>query len=166
MRNARTTDIAARVMQCQDRWGAEMVLIDDTGHWGHGVIDNLVTAGRAVVPLYYHGKAIDARYKNRRAEMWIEGAKAIRNGAGLPNLPDLVGEFTTPTYTFIGGQFMLEDKDQVKARLGRSPDLADAYMQTYAMPDMPSDLQERLGLGRGGRVGKAKLEADRPEWES
>ena len=48
MRNARTTDIAARVMVGMKRWGAELAIIDDTGHWGHGVIDNLAVAGRAV----------------------------------------------------------------------------------------------------------------------
>lgn len=39
----------------------------------------------------------------------------------LPKLPELVGELTVPTYTFVNGKFQLEDKDQVKQRLGRSP---------------------------------------------
>lgn len=140
MRNARTTEIAARVMSAQSRWGAELVLVDDTGHWGHGVIDNLVVAGIPVHPVVYSGKAIDPRFRNRRAEFWIKGAEAIKAGAALPNLPELVGELTEPTYTFLNGVFVLEEKDQIKERLGRSPDLADAYMQTYALPDLPANL--------------------------
>ena len=38
------------------------------------------------------------------------------------------------TYTFAKGssQLILEDKDQIKAKLGRSPDLADALTLTFA----------------------------------
>lgn len=144
MRNARTTDIAAKVMVGAKRWGAELVLVDDTGHWGHGVIDNLTVAGVPCIGINYAGKAIDPRFKNRRAEMWIKGAEAIRHGAALPPVPEMVGELTEPTYTFLNGVFQLEDKDQVKERLGRSPDLADAYMQTYALEDMPGQMIEAL----------------------
>ena len=144
LRNERTTNIAARVMVAKKRWGSELELIDDTGHWGHGVIDNLVTAGIPAIGVNYAGKAINPRYKNRRAEMWIRGAEAIRAGAALPNIPEMVGELTEPTYTFVNGVFVLEDKDQIKERLGRSPDLADAYFLTYALEDMPGEVIERL----------------------
>lgn len=122
MRGARTTDIAARVMQAKSKWGSEVELIDDTGHWGHGVIDNLIAAGFAPIGVQFHGPAIDSRYKNRRAEMWLKMAEWVRQRGALPNIPELVGELSTPTYTFVNGKFQLEDKDQVKQRLGRSPD--------------------------------------------
>ena len=147
MRNARTTDIAARVMVCKARWGSELELIDDTGHWGHGVIDNLVAAGIPAIGINYAGKAINPRYRNRRAEFWIKGSEAIRGGAALPPLPEMVGELITPTYTFVNGVFQLEEKDQIKERLGRSPDLADGYMQTYALEDMPGEVISRLQRG-------------------
>jgi len=144
MRNARTTDIAARILVALKRWEAEVVLLDDTGHWGHGVLDNLQVAGVPCLGINYAGKAINPRYKNRRAEMWLKGAEAIRNGAALPPLPELVGELTIPTYTFLNGVFQLEEKDQIKERLGRSPDLADAYMTTYALEDLPGDMMQKL----------------------
>lgn len=144
MRNVRTTDIAARVMRAIATWNAEVVLVDDTGHWGHGVIDNLITAGQPATPVVFSDKAIDPRYANRRAEMWLDMADAVKAGLKLPNIPELVAELTTPTYTFVKGQFLLEEKDQIKKRLGRSPDLADALALTYALPDMPSDVVRRL----------------------
>lgn len=144
MRNARTTEIAARIMVCKKRWGSELELVDDTGHWGHGVIDNLVAAGLGPIGVNYAGRAINPRYKNRRAEMWIKGCEAIRNGGALPPIPEMVAELTEPTYTFVGGVFQLEEKAQIKERLGRSPDLADAYMTTYALEDMPGEVIERL----------------------
>lgn len=155
LRNERTTNIAARVMVAKKRWGSELELVDDTGHWGHGVIDNLITAGIPAIGINYAGKALNPRYRNRRAEMWIKGAEAIRGGAALPNIPEMVGELTEPTYTFVNGTFLLEEKDQIKARLGRSPDLADAYFLTYALEDMPGDVIERLQ----GRA-TAKRDAD------
>lgn len=144
MRNARTTDIAARVLLAERRFGSEVTFVDDTGHWGHGVIDNLIAAGRPVIGLNYAGKAIDPRYKNRRVEFWLKGAEAIRAGAALPYIAEMIPELTEPTYTFVGGVFVLEDKDQIKLRIGKSPDLADAYMQTYALEEMPGEVIERV----------------------
>lgn len=138
MRGVQTTDIAARVAQAKAKWGSEMEFVDDTGHWGHGVIDNLLTAGFDPVGIMFHGAALDPRYKNKRAEMWFAMADWVKRGGALPNIPELVGELTTPTYTFNSGKLQLEDKDQVKKRLGRSPDLADALCLTFAMPDQPA----------------------------
>jgi len=152
MRNARTTDIAARVANAKIRWQSEMELVDDTGHWGHGVIDNLIAAGYGPVAVVFHEKAIDPRFKNRRAEMWMKMAEWVKGGGMLPRIPELIPELTIPTYTFNHGQFQLEEKDQIKLRLGRSPDLADALGLTFALPDMPSDLRATLKSGGGGKM--------------
>lgn len=34
----------------------------------------------------------------------------------------------------------MEEKDQIKKRLGFSPDLADALCLTFALPEMPANL--------------------------
>lgn len=144
LRGMRTDQIAAKAASGIIRWGAEVTLVDDTGHWGHGVIDNLRGGGFDCVAVNYAGKAIDPRYKNRRAEMWLLMAEWVKGGGSLPNLPEMVAELTTPTYTFVGGQFLLEEKDQIKKRLGRSPDLADGLATTFAIPDMPGAMMQRL----------------------
>jgi hypothetical protein len=103
-----------------------------------------VTAGVPAIGINYAGKALNPRYKNRRVEMWLKGADAIKGGAALPPIPEMVPELTEPTYTFVNGVFLLEEKDQIKARLGRSPDLADAYMTSYALEDMPGEVMQKL----------------------
>jgi len=160
MRGARTTEIAARVMAAKLKWHSELELIDDTGHWGHGVIDQLETTGIHPHPVVFHAPAIDPRFKNRRAEMWITMADAIKGGAALPMIGEMIPELTTVTYTFNNGVFQLEDKDMVKKRIGRSPDLADALALTYALPDLPSGLAARPGSGRPGAatIGHAATE--------
>ncbi len=149
MQGARTTDIAARVALAKQKWGSEVEFIDDTGHWGHGVIDNLVAAGHSPVGIQFHGQAIDPRYRNKRAEMWIGMAEWVKSGGALPPIAELVAELCTPTYTFLNGKFLLEDKDQIKERLGRSPDLADALALTFALPEMPAQI---AALARGNHA--------------
>jgi hypothetical protein len=50
----------------------------------------------------------------------------------------MVKELTTPKYYFQDGKFRLEEKDQLKKRLGFSPNKADALCLTFALPEMPS----------------------------
>jgi hypothetical protein len=154
MRGLPTTDIAARVYTAKARWRSEVEFIDDTGHWGHGVIDNLRATGvSSALPIIFHDRPINPRYKNRRAEMWIEMSEAVKREVALPfHIPELVAELTTPTYTFVNGVFMLEEKDQVKKRLGRSPDLADALALTWALPDLPGDVLQKLARSSTGRA--------------
>lgn len=138
MRGARTGDIAARVAAAKGRWGSELELVDGTGGYGAGVIDALLQAGHAPLEISSSGKAIDPRYMNKRAEMWFEMANWLRRGGQLPNLPDLAKELTAPTYFFQNGKFQLEPKEQIKKRLGFSPDIADALALTFAQPEMPA----------------------------
>jgi phage terminase large subunit len=140
LRNERTTDIAARVMLEKKAWQSEMEFVDDSGHWGHGVIDNLFAAGFSPTAVLFEGKATDPRYKNKRAEMWLEMAEWVKRGGALPNVPELVRELTAPTYTFVNGVFVLEPKDDIKERLGTSPDLADALCLTFFLPEMPASM--------------------------
>ena len=137
MRQVRTTDIAARVAMAKERWGSEMEFVDDSGHWGHGCIDNLYAAGHNPIAVLFEDKAIDPRFRNRRTEMWLQMAEWVKRGGSLPYIPELIRELTAPTYTFVKGVFQLEPKDLLKKRIGVSPDLADALGLTFAMPDMP-----------------------------
>lgn len=137
MRNARSNDIAARLLKMKSDFGSEMEMIDDTGGYGAGVIDFYLQAGHAAIPVCYSGKAIDPRYYNKRSEIWFEMAKWVKRGGALPDVPELVKELSAPTYTFFGGKLRLEEKDQIKKRLGFSPDFGDALANTFALPEMP-----------------------------
>lgn len=138
MRNARTPDIAARVAQAKARWGSEVEMVDGSGGYGAGVIDSLIQAGHSPLEVSFSGKAIDPRYLNKRAEMWFLMGEWIKRGGAIPNDPELQRELTAPTYTFQGGKFQLEGKDQIKKRLGFSPDKADALCLTFALPEAPA----------------------------
>jgi phage terminase large subunit len=158
MRKQRTDAITARVLLMQEKFQSELQFVDDTGHWGHGVVDNLLAAECGVQPVIFSDEAIDPRYYNRRAEMWFRMADHIKKGLALPNMPELIPELTEPRYGFKGGKMIIEEKDQLKKRLGYSPDLADALALTYAWPDMPK--AEVEAAQRGTKAGRMAMEYD------
>lgn len=151
MRNANSLEVAARVAQACERWGVDAVFVDDTGGFGAGVIDQLAQAGHPMIPVSFSGKAMDSRYLNKRAEMHFEAAEWVRKGGALPNVPELTREASAPTYTFRNGKFQIEEKDQIKARIGVSPDLWDAFALTFALPVAPPVRTGVPAIDRRGR---------------
>jgi hypothetical protein len=114
---------------------ADGVFIDGTGGWAASWVDALSLLHRVPIQVQFAGKPNDPKYFNKRAEIWFEMCQAIRDGLlYLPPLPEIVAELTTPQYTFKGDKLLIEDKDQVKLRLGRSPNYADALATTFAQP--------------------------------
>jgi phage terminase large subunit len=142
MRHARgspvSVDIANRVMGMLNELGAEQAFFDDTVGWAHGAVDVLRAAGRSPYAVQFDKPSANPRYVNMRAQMWMEMAEWVKAAGCLPRIPEMVAELTSPTYFFSNGKFQIEAKDQVKKRLGRSPDLADALALTWALPDTPA----------------------------
>lgn len=134
---SRDTDSLLGAGLVANKWrefGAHACFIDNTGGFGGGWIDQLRVMGRQPIGVHFAGKANDERYANKRAEMWFLMAQWIKEGGALPDIPEMVQELTAPTYTFKGDRLLLEDKDQIKERIGRSPDYADALALTFAQP--------------------------------
>jgi phage terminase large subunit len=158
MRGADTAQVAARLYAAKMAWQSDLEIVD-SGAMGAGVIDQLRVSGVMVLPVAFGGKPISLKFKNKRAEMWWEMAAGIKRDWQLPvNVDgDLTAELTTPTYTFQNGTLLLEEKDQIKKRLGRSPDLGDALAATCALPDMPRELVEHM---RGRQAAQADTEFD------
>jgi phage terminase large subunit len=140
--SAVSADIATAVMSVCSSFRTKTILMDATGGWAAGARDLLVVAGYHPLEVQFHApcRTIDGKepkYKNRRAEMHFGLSEWVKGGGVLPNMPELLGELTTPTYTVReDGKFQIEAKEQVKERLGRSPDLADALALTFAIPEM------------------------------
>lgn len=103
----------------------------DVGGVGAGVADRLRQLGVPVEAVHFGGGAADpSRFRNRRAEM----AWGLREGleAGVVALPEddaLFADLGSLRYFFTqDGRIQLESKDEVRARVGRSPDRGDAVM--------------------------------------
>jgi hypothetical protein len=145
-RNVDGTQGAGAVARKWQEWGADAVFIDDTGGWGASWIDNLRRIGHQPVGVGFAAKPNDPRYDNKRTEMYFEAIEWIKQGGALPDIPELIAALSQTTYGFRGDRLLLEPKDQIKARLGYSPDDADAFALTFAQPAV------RAGTGYGGNV--------------
>lgn len=147
--SAVSVDIASKVMMKKQEWGGEMEFFDDTVGWAHGAVDFMRAAGHSPYAIQFDNKQTsDPRNYNMRSEMWMRMADWVKGGASLPPVPEIVGELTAPTYTFKEGKFLLEPKDLIKKRLGKSPDLADALALTFAIQELPNNASQLPGQGQ------------------
>ena len=115
-------------------------LFIDVGGVGAGVYDVLNDRGygQIVRPVNFAEKAMfDKRYANRRAEMW-DNLREWLNGelpVQLPNDDDLLNDLCSVNKKYDHrGRLQLEEKDEIKKRLGHSTDKGDALALTFAEP--------------------------------
>lgn len=115
------------------------------------------------------------KYFNRRAEMWMRIRDWLKAGGCLPNYQDCANalrlELCVPIYFFDNqGRIKLEPKEDIKARIQKSPDIGDALALTFATEPMPDDdsvfprLEDKYGKEGGARLRKWVL-GKRPEKE-
>lgn len=144
-----TTWTAERVRQLlrefvpdADRARRVPVCVDDTGGYGAGVIDQ--AGGYNYVGVCLAAAGPDPRFPNTRTYLWCNLAHAAAaGGLALGRLTPgdraaLRRELAAARYTVDGrGRRRVEPKAQIKERLGRSPDRADAVALAYYLaPDL------------------------------
>lgn len=138
-RNLDSLQGASIVAHVSNEWGADSIQIDATGGYGAGWYDNLKGMNyHHALPVQFAARASNPeRFFNKRAEMIWDMCAWIKDGGALPPVPEMVAGLSTMTYSFKAGRILIEEKDQIKARLGRSPDLEDALACTFAHPVAP-----------------------------
>ena len=138
------------VLEHRDR-RLDAVFVDCTGGYGLGVVDNLrnmVGDEISVYEINFSSKANDSEhYANKRAEIWSMMAKWVSTGV-LPNDEQLCKDLTNVRFEIERGRLKLEDKKFVRARLGRSPDTADALALTFSYPVASGAEGAYAGSGR------------------
>lgn len=147
------------------------MFIDDTGGWGASWIDQLRRIGREPVPVGFASAPTDPRYANKRTEMYFHAIEWIKGGGALPpetepGVSELIAALSQTTYGFRGDRLLLEPKDQIKQRLGHSPDDADAFALTFAdltvgKRPAPGDLS-----GPGRRFAVSDFDPLDPDWRA
>jgi phage terminase large subunit len=101
-------------------------------------------------------------YANLATQMWFELRAALEQGAALPDesvcsrvdSAKLEGELVARKYGFdMQGRLILERKKDMKARIGRSPDRADACVLAHYQPPPAGHVQVRGQRKLAGRMG-------------
>lgn len=109
---------------------------------GAGVVDRLRQLGLPARGINVsESPALGERYRNLKAELWFKGLEWFKmRDCVLPNdtrsragIDELVRELTAVKYKYtLNGKIQIEAKDELKKRLRMSPDLADAFILTFA----------------------------------
>ena len=141
---SRTTDVSDMLADLSRRHGNCQIVVDEIGIGG-GVIDELHKDGRRVIPFNSSNKAMDdEKFYNLRAEAWWELGQHFAHGElGCDEMSvNLRGELTAPTYCFRNGKILIEPKEKIKERIGRSTDEADCYvMGIWAVKRVKPEVQ-------------------------
>jgi len=114
----------------------DLIGVDVTGGLGGGVADRLREMGDNVLDVNSSEKAEEeTKYYNLRAEMyWNTGRRFAEKDIKLTwqgksgEDKDLARELSSASYLIRNGKILIEPKEKIKERLGRSPDKADAYI--------------------------------------
>lgn len=163
MRNADSNDGGSRVETMAQEWDADAVMVDATGGFGSGWIDSLALMGRTAMEVLFQGKPIESKFGNKRAEMIWNLVQWIKTGGALPPCESsdrLLEELTEIQYCFKQDKIYIEEKDQIKSRLGRSPDYSDALACTFAFPVSPRERDILAGIEARGDYAHAKTNYD------
>lgn len=101
---------------------------------GEGVISRMQQLGYRPIGVDFGGTPAKDIYRNKRTEMYHDGVKNwLAMGGALPDDKKLVQELAVPVLK-PGDKFLMERKEDIKKKLGRSPDEADALALTFAAP--------------------------------
>ena len=102
---------------------------------GAGVFDRLQELALPVVGVNVaEAASADDHYNRLRDELWFRGRKWLEK-KHCKLFPDetLIAELSLPRYTVTSsGKLKVEGKDELKKRYPRSPDVADAFLLTFA----------------------------------
>lgn len=88
-----------------------------------------------------HDKSGQLAFYNRRAEWWWKLREALdpESGAGLmlPNDRELLADLVAPRFRLTARGILVESKDNIRHRLGRSPDKGDSFVLAHATHLLP-----------------------------
>ena len=128
-----TMMLAATIAEVIDELHPDTTFVDGNGV-GAGVVDRLRQLGYDVIDVLGQSKPLDERYYNKRAECYGGVKNWLRGDVQLPKDEELREELVGLEYDLRKDRILLEDKDDIRERIGRSPDKADALALTFAEP--------------------------------
>jgi phage terminase large subunit len=144
-----TMEVSGRVL---DIWRAtppsdrpDEILVDVIG-LGAGVADRLRELGLPARGINVaESAALTERFGNLRAELWWEAREWFSaKDCALAGDEELGAELVDVKYKFTSsGKIQIESKDDIKKRSRRSPDIADAFILTFAGTAISASFGER-----------------------
>jgi len=131
-----TRETAGLVLQYARENDTRKIAVDEIGV-GRGVVDSLEEDGYYGVGVNVAERSRDPeRYHNLRAELWYSFREMLdpdREPIALPPDDELLSELASVKYKVDSrGAIQIESKEDMKKRLGHSPDRADAAVLAFS----------------------------------
>lgn len=160
---------ASLVNRIAKEFEPDAIFVDSTGGFGHTWIDAMAVLGLSPIGIHFsRQKGIEPHYFNQRSAMYFEMIQWIKGGGSLAPTDDdgsdmgverLIKALENTNYTHKNDKLILEDKDDIKDKIGYSPDEADALALTFAEPVTPKKRSPR-GMPNQSAVGAYQPFAD------
>lgn len=137
-----TMQTTGRVVGVQESDSSTTAIVDVIGV-GAGVVDRLRELGNKVQPFNAAAKTNrkdisgELGFINTRVAAWYNLRElldpALSPDACLPDDENLIGDLVAPAAAEVmsGGKLKMESKDEIRKRIGRSTDHADAVVQAF-----------------------------------
>lgn len=153
----KTTDdliMAKRIADFEDQYQADAVFIDFG--YGTGLKSIGDGWGRTWQLVPFGGASTDPQMLNKRGEMFNSCKTWLRLG-GMLDDQETADDLSAAEYKVrVDGKIVIEPKEDIKERLGRSPGKGDALLLTFAFP-----VSKRLRIpGQQNQQGKAITDYD------
>lgn len=144
-READTMEVVGYIIEEYRERDGDVICVDGVG-LGAGVVDRLKQLGYPVVDVQSAARAEDPRqYANSRAELWARCAGWLEE-ASLPDDDQLADELCGVEYGYnIKVQMLMESKEDVREKLGYSPDKSDSLVLTFADPNAVARTMSQTG---------------------
>ena len=156
----------------------DLAVVDVIG-LGSGVVDRLRELRKPVVAFNSSERSTardrsrELSFANKRSEAWWKLRELLDPAYGptlaLPPDDQLIGDLCAPRWSISsGGKIVIEAKDDVRKRLGRSPDIGDAVVMALSVDSYSATgpLPAAVHWGAGGKVEGAavpwKRDPDQP----
>jgi hypothetical protein len=154
-------DIASRILTLM-RNGCP-IIIDMGGGYGSGVYSHLKNNVQGMKLHGFNGSNKSSKrsrdgklaFANRRAELWWKFREALEPNLGepvaLPPDQELLSDLTTPRWRLTSNGILIESKDDIRKRLGRSPDKGDAVVMAWSEGESSVSARIRVHANPIGR---------------
>jgi hypothetical protein len=141
-----TMDTAGRVLAILEKHhfpARQISAVIDVIGIGAGVVDRLLETTKEQVVGFNASEKTERRdrsgelgFANKKAAAWWNLREMLDpdsdHDVALPPDDLLTGDLTSPTWRVVsGGKIIVESKDEVRKRLGRSPDTGDAVVMAF-----------------------------------
>lgn len=123
-------ETVGRIINKRKKFNARMLIVDDAA-LGGGVTDRLMEMDEKVIPINGGSRAVqEDKFVNLKSEIWWFAREQFEKGlVSIINDPLLIRQLSAVKYHYrSSGKTVVEPKDEIKTRLGRSPDRADAFI--------------------------------------